>query len=79
MKKVNYEVQAKQFAKLLIEMCFENDYEDIEDDDDWYRLKACNYDGWQEVFCRWLYAYGYIDRDENRNYHIKKSKGSDEE
>ena len=72
MKKVNYEEQAKQFAKLLIEMCFENDYEDIEDDEDYYRLKACNYDGWQEVFCRWLCAYGYIKRDEKRNYYIDK-------
>lgn len=72
MKKVNYEIQAKKFAKLLIEMCFENDYEDIEDDEDYYRLKACNYDGWQEVFCRWLYEFGYINRDEKRNYYIDK-------
>ena len=71
-KMTNYEQQAKQFAKLLIEMCFESDYDDLEDDD-WYRIKACNYDGWQEVFCRWLFAFGYIDKDENKNYVIKEN------
>ena len=73
-KMTNYEQQAKQFAKLLIEMCFESNYDDLEEDD-WYRIKACNYDGWQEVFCRWLFAYGYIGRDENKNYYILESKG----
>lgn len=78
-KMTNYEQQAKQFVKLLIEMCFENDYENIEDEDDWYRLKACNYDGWQEVFCRWLFAYGYIGKDENKNYYLLDKENNNED
>ena len=66
MKRINYQVQAERFANLLIEMCFTHDYEDIEDNEDWYRLKACEYDGWQEVFCRWLYKFGYINYDREK-------------
>lgn len=70
----NYEIQAKKFAELLIEMCFENDYEDVEDEEDWYRLKACNYDGWQEVFCRWLYRFDYINYDEDKKVYCLKGE-----
>lgn len=69
---IGYEEQAKKFADLLIEMCFDDDYEDMEDDD-WYRLKACQYDGWQEVMCRWLFKFGYISKTEDGNWCIKDS------
>lgn len=54
-----------KLVDLLITMCFDHDYEDVTDNEDWYRLKACEYDGWQQVMCRWLYKFGYIDKDEN--------------
>ena len=69
-KKVNYEQQAKKFAELLIDMCFDDDFEDMEDGD-WYRLKACQYDGWQETMCRWLFKFGYIDKTENGDWYRK--------
>ena len=40
------------------------------------RLKACEYDGWQEVMCRWLYKYGYIDKKGNM-YYIKGEENED--
>lgn len=65
--KENYKQQALKFKNLLIEMCFDSDYSNIEDDEDYYRIKASEFDGWQEIFCRWLYKYGYIDKDKEKN------------
>ena len=69
---MNYskEEQLNKLVSLLITMCFDHDYEDVTDKEDWYRLKACEYDGWQQVMCKWLYKFGYIDMDEN--YYITK-------
>ena len=71
----NKEEQLDKFVELLITMCFDHDYEDVTDNEDWYRLKACEYDGWQEVMCRWLYKFGYIDKKDNIYY----TKGEENE
>ena len=77
MKKINYEIQAKKFANLLIEMCFDNDYEDIGDNNDWYRLMACNYESWREVFCRQLYKFGYINYDKDKKEYFVGGNGNE--
>ena len=38
-------------------------------------LKACEYDGWQEVMCRWLYEFGYINKKDDTYY----TKGEEDE
>ena len=75
---MNYskEEQLDKLVSLLITMCFDHDYEDVTDNEDWYRLKACEYDGWQEVMCRWRYKSGYLDKNDNV-YYIKEDKNED--
>ena len=65
--------QLDDLIERIIEMCFDDDNEDIEDSELYNRLEANDFGFWKEVFCRKLVKYGYVEL-KDKTYILKEEK-----